>query len=412
MALVAAKQEAQPSAQSKERKIIYYRNPMDPKVTSPVPVKDSMGMDYVPVYEEQSELSQEAAEGLAIVTVSAEGLNLAGVQTEAATAGGISYSVRTIGIVTADETRIRHIHTKITGWIEKLYVNFTGQLVRQGEPIMSIYSPELLASQEEYLRARQAKKELGSSALPDVQRGGEELQQAARRRLELFDVPQVFIEQLESSGKTQREVTLFAPVSGYITAKQIYEGAQVEPGMELFTVTDLSKIWIEADFYEYEARFLTLGMKAIFTMPYYPGKELTGRVAYIYPYVNTQTRTLKVRFDFENKDLSLKPGMFVNVDLLLESKDGVVIPDSAVMDTGVRQVVYVDLSDGRFAPRQVKVGVRHGGKAQILSGVQAGERVVIKGNFLLDSESRIRAVIQQAKPAPVSATGSGEAETK
>ncbi|RJO66563.1 MAG: efflux RND transporter periplasmic adaptor subunit [Myxococcales bacterium] len=385
--------------EAKERKILFYRNPMDPTITSPTPAKDSMGMDYVPVYEEQAALRSGAPEGLTDVMVGEQGLKLAGVQTAAAVDGGLGYSVRTVGTVTADETRVRHVHTKVSGWVEKLYINFTGQMVRKGEPILSLYSPELLASQEEYLRVREAVARFDDSALPEVKRGGEQLVESARRRLELFDVPAGFIDKLESAGKVQRTVTLLAPSTGYITAKQIYEGQQVEPGMELFTVTDLSKIWVEADFYEYEARLVTLGMKAAFTMPYYPGEDLTGKVAYVYPILNTQSRTLRVRFDFDNKDLALKPGMFVNVDLPFEIKAGVVIPDSAVMDTGVRQVVYVDAGEGLFTPRQVKVGVRHGGKAQILSGVAAGERVVIKGNFLLDSESRIRAAIPEAAPA-------------
>ena len=373
--------------------IARYTCPMDPEVVSDKPGKcPKCGMALV--------LAKPGAsappEGLTDITVGEQGVKLAGVQTAPAIDGGIRYSVRTVASVVVDESRVRHIHTKVPGYIETLSVNFTGQFVRKGEPILAIYSTELLASQEEYLRIRETAQK--SSAAPGTDSGlsSDDLLRSARRRLELYDVPPSAIAQLDATGKAQRAVTLLAPMSGYVTAKQIVEGQQVEPGMELFTVTDLSKVWIEADFYEYEARLVKLGMTAVFTLPYDPGKELSGKVAYVYPLLNAQSRTLRVRFDFANKDLALKPGMFVNADLQLESKEGVVIPDSAVMDTGTRKVVYVDAGEGRFTPRLVTVGVRHGGQAQILAGIAKGERVVVKGNFLLDSESRIRAAIPAA----------------
>jgi membrane fusion protein, copper/silver efflux system len=382
------------------RKILFYRNPMNPKITSPVPMKDEMGMDYVPVYAEEASGREAGVPGLAAVQVNAEGLLLAGVQTEPAVRERIAHTIRTVGSVTADETRIRHVHTKIAGWVEKLYINFTGQQVRAGEPILSLYSPVLLASQEEFLQAREVAARFASSAIPEVRSGGDDLVSAARRRLRLFDVPESFIEELERTGKPQRTVTLLAPVSGFVTTKGTFEGQQVEPGMELFTITDLSRVWIEADFYEYEARDLRLGEEANFSLPYEPGAVLTGRIAYIYPTLNPEARTVRVRFDFPNPGLALKPGMFANVELAVRGHEGIVIPASAVIDTGERQVVFVSLGGGRFAPRQVTLGARGGGKAEVLSGVAAGEQVVVRANFLLDSESQLRSAIAGASAKP------------
>jgi len=376
-----------------ERKLLFYRNPMNPKITSPVPMKDEMGMDYVPVYAEEAPGQEAGVQGLATVEVSREGLRLAGVQTEPAVFEGIARTIRTVGTVTADESRIRHVHTKIAGWVEKLSVNFTGQQVRAGEPILSIYSPELLASQEEFLRAREAAARFASSSIPEVRKGGEDLVSAARQRLRLFDVPESLIEELERTGTPRRTVTLLAPVSGFVTAKGTFEGQRVEPGMELFTITDLSRVWIEADFYEYEARDLRLGEEASLTLPYDPGRRLTGRITYVYPTLDPETRTVRVRFEFANSGLALKPGMFADVKLAVAAREGIVIPESAVIDTGERQVVFVSLGGGKFAPRQVRLGSRGEGKVEVLSGVAAGEQVVVRANFLLDSESQLRAAV-------------------
>ncbi len=389
-----------------ERRVLFYRNPMDPMVTSPVPAKDSMGMDYVPVYADEVEKARGGVpEGLVTVRVGEEGIRVAGVQTAAAVRDRISRTVRTVGIVTPDETRIRHVHTKTAGWVEKLHVSFTGQLVEKGEPILSLYSPELLASQEEFLRARETAAKFAASGSESVRRLGQELLSSARRRLELFDVPETFLTEIERTGKPRRAVTLDAPSSGFVTAKGIFEGQQVEPGTELFAVTDLSRVWIEADVYEYEASAVRLGQQAVLTLPYQAGLRLTGRVAYVYPYLNPESRTLKVRFEFQNPDLVLKPAMFADVTLALETGEGVVIPDSAIMDTGVRRVVFVETSSGTFEPREIRVGVRGDGRAEVLSGVAEGEKVVVRANFLLDSESRLRAAL--TKMSGASAPGGG-----
>ena len=380
------------------RRVLYYRSPMNPTVTSPVPMKDEMGMDYVPVYaEEAKETASSSVPGLAAIQLTQEGIRLAGVQTAPAVEESLAHTIRTVGTVTADETRIRHFHTRVTGFVTKLYVNFTGEFVKKGQPVLSLYSPELLASQQELLRARDAQRRFATSDLQEVRKGGEELLEAARRRLRLFDVPEQFIDQVERTGAPQRDVTLLADSTGYVTSKGIFQGQQVDPlMMDLFTITDLSHVWIDAEFYEYEASLLRLGQEARVTLAYDPALALTGRIAYIYPTLDTATRTVTVRFDFANPGLKLKPGMFANVELETGGERGVVIPDSAIIYTGERQLVFVSLGGGRFEPRQVRVGVRGEGKALVLSGVAAGEQVVVKANFLLDSESQLRAAIAAA----------------
>jgi RND family efflux transporter MFP subunit len=376
-----------------ERHILFYRNPMDPAVTSPVPMKDPMGMDYVPVYSDEAvSAAAGTVPGMAPVKIDEHGLQLSGVQTAAAERQVLRRTTRAVGVVSADETRVRHVHTKTSGWIEKLYVNALGQDVRAGQPLLAIYSPQLLATQEEFVRAREAAGRFASSSLPEVRQGGEDLLAAARRRLELFDVPRGVIAQLEKTGKPQRTVTLQAPVSGFVTGKEIYEGMEVGPEIDLLTITDLSRVWVEADFYEYESRALTVGRTANVTLPYDPGVRLAGRVSYVYPTLDPQSRTLRARLEFPNRGLVLKPGMYVDVEPEIEAMEGVVIPDSAVIDSGLRKVVFVE-KDGAFVPREVTVGSRGDGRAVILAGVEAGERVVVRANFLLDSESRLRAAV-------------------
>jgi membrane fusion protein, copper/silver efflux system len=393
---IRAKREAPAAA---ERKILFYRSPMDPTVTSPVPAKDQMGMDYVPVYAEAPTPTPEGLAGLAPVSTDERGILLAGIQTSVATRDRLRTDIRAYGVVTVDETRVTHVHTKIAGTVEKLFVNFTGQTVRAGQPILTLYSPELLASQEELLRALENSRRFSGTS-PEMRTSGEELVTAARSRLRLFDVPDDFIAEIEKTGAARREVTLKAPASGFVMAKQIVQGQQVEPAMELFTVVDLSRVWIEAEFYEYEAREVRVGQAATFTLAYQPGVQLAGKVAYVSPFLNPASRTLKVRFEFGNGDLSLKPGMYVNVTLERQAVETVLIPDSAVLDSGLRQVVFVEAGPGRFVPREVRLGARGEGRVQVLAGIEVGERVVVKGAFLIDSESRMRSAIGGATAAP------------
>jgi membrane fusion protein, copper/silver efflux system len=348
--------------------------------------------------------AETTPQGLVAIDVDEVGLRLAGVRTQLAERGAIERTIHAAGVVRPDETRVRHVHTKVTGWVEKLFVNFTGEPVRKGQPILTLYSQELLASQQEYLRAREAAKGLAQSDYAAARQGADDMQTAARRRLELFDVPASFMTQLDRSGVAQRTVTLLAPASGIVTGKQAFEGHQVDPGMELFTVSDLSHVWIEADVFENEANAVHVGDKAKISLPYESGAPVSGVVKYIYPYLNPDTRTLKVRFEFLNPGLKLKLDAYLNVDIPVQSDQGVIIADSAILDTGLRRIVFVTTRPGHFEPREVKVGIASDGRAQILSGVHEGEAVAIKANFLLDSESRLRAALVaplRASPSPV-----------
>ncbi|MDO8739811.1 efflux RND transporter periplasmic adaptor subunit [Candidatus Deferrimicrobium sp.] len=378
------------------RVILFYRNPMNPNITSKSPAKDEMGMDFVPVYEDEvkgSGAGVNLPEGYATVQVGAERVQLAGIQSATAVREAISHPVRAVGIVVPDERRVRRIQSKVEGWIEKLYTNFTGQMVTKGQPLMEIYSPDLVATQREYLLARAGVERMKESPYEDARQMSSGLAQAARTRLNLFDVPESFIAELERTGKVRRTVTLNAPVSGYVTGKEVFEGTRVMPGMDLLTVTDLSRVWIEADLYEYEAQSVRVGQTAVLDTVADQGATRKGRVAFIYPTFSPETRTLKVRFEFPNPGLRLKPQMYANVALDLHSVTGVVIPDSALIETGVRVIAFVDSGTGSFEPREVKVGVRGNGKVQILSGVKAGEKVAVGANFLLDSESKLRAAL-------------------
>lgn len=373
------------------RKILYYRNPMNPALTSPVFRKDEMGMDYLPVYAD--EVAAGAHGAGAPITLAEGAGRLAGVATEPAVPGSLGRTVRTVGLVTADERLVRHIHTRVTGWVEKLYVNFVGQPVAAGAPLLALYSPELLASQEEYLRAREATLTFARSPLPEVREGGEDLLRSARRRLELLHLPPATLDTLERTGRAERTVTLASPVAGFVVMRQVFEGQQVDPSMDLLTVADLSRVWVEADFPEADVTALRPGQELALSLPSDPGVRRTGRVSFIAPTLEPQSRTLKVRLDVANKDGMWKPGMYVDVVAELGSRPGIVIPESAVIDTGLRQTVFVESRPGVFAPRDVRVGGRGAGRALVLSGLVAGERVAVEGNFLLDSESRLRAAV-------------------
>lgn len=424
--LVAALCGACRSSDAQEQAAPAYHCPMHPDYVSDkagdCPI---CGMRLVPIAKESAEAGKDAASpedqgthsghspaapqagagmagaaaavpGLARVEMDASALRLAGVETAVAERRTLTRPIRAAGLVTVDERRVRHVHTKVSGWVEKLHVNSTGQAVRAGQPLFAIYSQELLATQEEYLRAREAAQRFAGSELPEVRRGGEDLLAAARRRLELFDVPRSLIDRLDRTGRSQRTVTLLAPVSGYVTGKEVFEGMQVDPGIDLLTVTDLSRVWVQADFYEYESRALAAGQSVTVTLPYDPALRRAGRISFVYPFVDAESRTVKVRIELSNPGLALKPGMYVDVVPELPSPEGIVIPDSAVIDTGARQVVFVESAGpaGRsFEPRQVHLGGRGDGQALVLAGLAAGERVAVRASFLLDSESRLRAAV-------------------
>jgi membrane fusion protein, copper/silver efflux system len=382
------------------RKIAYYRSPMDPSIHSDKPSKDSMGMEFVPVFEDEVSSSPNPVAGRATVVLSTERRALLGVRSEEVRETRIDRTIRTVGRVAADERRLAHVHTKFEGYVERLYVDFTGKLVQKGDPLLALYSPELIATQQEYLLALRAQKQLGGSQIPSVAQGGANLAEAARERLRLWDISAADIAELERTGTVRRAFDLHAEVSGFVTVKNVVQGMRVMPADTVFEIADLSQVWVLADVYESDLRSIRLGMSATMTLSYQAGREWRGRVSYVAPTVDPATRTVEVRVEVANQGGALKPGMFGDVVLRVEEGTGLVVPDSAVIDTGDRRLVFLDRQDGTIEPRQVEVGAKLADGYQVLRGLARGDRVVTSANFLLDSESSLKAALAAlASPA-------------
>lgn len=383
----------------KERKVLFYRHPMNPAVTSPTPQKDEMGMDYIPVYEEEA--AEEEAPGT--VRISPEKIQKIGVKSEVLKRRSLKRIIRTVGRVDPDERKIFNINAKVGGWVERLYVNRTDQMVDHHEPLLELYSPDLVSAQEEYLLAFEAVGKVKESPYPEVRRSAESLLQVARQRLKYWDISEDQIRRLERDGTITRTMTIRSPAHGSVTEKMIVEGAKIEPGETLFEIIDHSSVWIYGELYEYELPFVKVGQKAKITPSYAPAEVYTGTVEHVYSHLGSirytpeegvDVRTAKIRFGLPNPAHKLKLGMYVNVELAVDvTENAVAVPDSALIDTGVRQVVIVDKGDGRFEPRNVKVGAKAEGYYEILDGVNTGEAVVTSANFLVDSESNLRAAL-------------------
>jgi Cu(I)/Ag(I) efflux system membrane fusion protein len=298
--------------------------------------------------------------------------------------------IRTVGRVDYDEQRIVTVSPKIGGWIEDLYVDFTGRYVRQGDPLLTIYSPELVSTQEEYLLALRARKSLSKSPFPEVASSGESLAESAKRRLKLWDISDDQIKALEETGQARKTLTLYSPFSGFVLEKMAYKGMSVMPGMALFRLADLSVVWVLADIYEGELPFIRLGQQASVHLSYLPGEPFTGKAIYIYPSLDPQTRTAKVRFELPNPQGKLKPEMYANVEIKIHLGQKLVVPEGAVIDTGVRQLALVDKGSGYFEPREIKVATKVDDYYEVVRGLKAGEKVVTSANFLIDSESKLK----------------------
>jgi len=335
--------------------------------------------------------------GLAALELDDRSVRLAGVRTQAAEIRPLRREIRALGTVGADETRRHSVQARISGWIETMAVSAVGDRVTRGGPLLTIYAPELVATQEELLRARALSTAAGDD---DTRSGAAALADAARRRLRLLGVADDFITRLEQTGEVTRTVPLRSPASGVVTLREAYPGMAVEPGMELLQVADLSAVWLDVRFYEYEARHVVAGQTVTVRLPHDPGVTLSGVIDYVYPTLDEATRTLPARVVLGNDFGQLRPGMYADVVLEVDLGEALVIPDDAILDTGLRSVVFVATGEGRFVPREVTVGDRAGGLAQILEGLDAGEQVVVKATFLLDSESRIRAALMPPPGAP------------
>ncbi len=382
-----------PKTAAGERKILYWYDPMHPQYTSAKPGKaPDCGMDLVPMYAGEAPAMAPGA-----VNIPPDKQRLMGVRTAQVTRDALSRDVHTSGQVAADETRIAHVHVKVTGYIDKVYVDSIAQPVKKGQPLFTLYSPDLVATQEEYLIAKRGAKTLGTSQFTDVSQGAESLLRSARERLKLWDMSDAQIKKLDETGEVSRTVTFYSPVSGFVMDRKAFPQAAATPDMELYTVSDLSRIWVNADVYEYELPFVRVGQRADVQLSYFPGKTWTGRVAFIYPTVDPATHTAKVRIEFPNPGLQLKPGMFTDVILKIDYGRQIAVPQEAVLDSGHGQTVFV-VEDGNFVPRKVTIGAKVDDKVVVLSGLKPGETIVTSGNFLVDSESRLKSATEAMQP--------------
>lgn len=391
-----------------ERKVIYWRAPMDPLEIYEEPGKSKMGMDLVPVYEEAGGAGSIVIDGSV-----QQNMNLRLARVEQRT---ISNVIRAYGRVTYAQDKQFSVTTKISGWIEKLYVNTEGQKVRRGEPLLEIYSPQLISTQEEYLLALNNLEKLGSSPYESIRSSAEKMLSLARDRLEYWDIPKAEIENLNKTGKARRTILLRSLVTGVVTHKGVVEGDRIGPGMDLFHIADLREIWVEAFVYESELPFIKEGQRAELELDYIQGKTLEGKVDFIYPYLDNKARANNVRLVFDNADFSLKPDMFATVRIFAHvADDAMVIPTEAIIHSGARKIVFVTRGDGKFEPREVKLGAQtDDGFIQILSGLFMDDMVVVSGQFLLDSESQLREAITKMRAAQLKKTQETpeEAETE
>jgi RND family efflux transporter MFP subunit len=389
-------QESAGSPAKKMRKILYWTDAMNPGTRYDKPGKAPDGMNLVPVYEEESAgAAGPGVSGYAPVKITQERLQMMGVTTEKARVMSLAQSIRTVGMITVDETRVSHIHTKFEGYIEQIFVNYVGQQVSKGQPIFSVYAPELVATQKEYILALQARDQWEKSGT-SVRLPGIDLVEAARQRLSLWDISPDQIARIEKNREPIRALMVYSPVSGIVSAKTAVQGNRVMPADTLYDITDLSSVWVLADLYEINVPFVKIGDSATVSLSYDSGRIFKGRVSFINPSVDEKSRTVKVRIVLENPSGSLKPDMYADVVLGGQLGQGVAVPDSAVMGTGEREMVFIAKGDGLFEPREVKTGVKVRGFYEIKKGVKAGEDVVTGANFLLDSESKLKAAISGA----------------
>ncbi|MCB9866875.1 MAG: efflux RND transporter periplasmic adaptor subunit [Phycisphaerales bacterium] len=382
--------EAAAQAGPAERKVLYWRAPMDPNYVSDHPGKSPMGMDLVPVYAEAAVAGPQ-------VRIDPVTIQNMGIRTTVVERGPLVKTIRTVGRVDYDEQRVTYIDTKFEGWIEKLYVDETGMHVRQGDPLFDVYSPKLYTAQEEYLAALRGAERLADSTLPEARAEAERLVEAARVQLKYFDVSDEQIDALRRTKEIRKTLTIHAPATGIVTAKMALEGMYVKPGMRLYTLADLATVWVYVDVYEYQLPWVRIGEEATMTLTYVPDETYRGAVVYIYPYLDERTRVVRVRLEFPNPDLELKPGMFATVVLHSDlGREAVLVPREAYIDTGTRQVAFLALPGGRFEPRTLEVGVEAENRmVEVRQGLEAGDRVVTSGQFLLDAESKLREAIEK-----------------
>ncbi len=372
---------------SSDQDVLFWRNPMNPAITSPVFTKDDMGMDYLPVYADGGS-GDEAPGTVSIDPVTVQNI---GVRTVKAQRRDLSRTLNGLGRVDFNEARLARLHPKTSGWIESLMIEETGTKVNHDTILLGIYSPELVAAQQEYLVALNNWEAVRDSGAAQMKKSSRMIVESARERLLLFDVPAHQIKELEKSRKIKKQLHIHSPFEGQVMNIGARKGQYVTPKDELYLLADLSRIWVNVDVFEDELSWLKLGDRAEMRVRAEPGRTYQGKVAFIHPILNRKSRAVQVRLEFDNADLSLKPGMFANVTLYVDpQKSAVVVPSEAIVRSGSREQLFVVRAPGKFEPRDVKLGVSAEGWTQILSGVNAGEQVVTSSQFLIDSESKLR----------------------
>lgn len=387
------------------KKIKYWAAPMDPTYIRNEPGKSPMGMDLVPVYEEEDG-EKEPTSTIRIDPVTRQNM---GVRLGRVEKKRLSKSIRTFGTITYDETGLYSVNTKFNGWIETLHVDFLGERVGKGQPLFDIYSPDLLTAQQEYLIAVQQRKGQGASGGRNARKGTNRLLEASRTRLAYWDFTDEQIARLETIGEIQKTITIFSPTSGVVIKKNALKGHYVKAGEHQYEIADLSTVWVDVDIYEYELPWVHKGMPAEMELAYIPGKRYEGEVLFIYPFLDPKTRTARLRLSFSNPDNKLKPGMYANIYLqnTLPGKR-LVVPQEAVIDSGVRKRVFVSRGKGTFESRDVTIGVEGNDyEFEVIDGLAEGEAIVLSGQFMLDSESRLKEAIAKMLEVRSQKTGGG-----
>lgn len=391
-----------PESPRAERTATKYHCPMHPTVVSDRPGDCPIcNMRLVPIEPEEdaggaASPPGETVSDRAAVRIAPRRLQQIGVETGVVERAPFVKTIHAVGRVTVDETRLLHMHTKVAGYLEVLRANATGELLRAGQPVAELYSPELVSAQEEYLVALRARERTADSTIPGVAASGDGLVEAARARLRYYDMTADEITRLERAGKALRTITLYAPATGVVLRREVTEGERVEVGTTLLDIADLSRVWVIASVYEMDLPFVKSGQKATMRLPYDPGTSLEGRVALIYPVLDAPTRTAQVRLEFPNPNGALKPDMYAEVELHADLGTRLSVPDEAVLESGERAIVFVETGDGAFDPREVRLGLRLSDRSEILSGLEEGERILTSGQFYVDSESKLKAALAAA----------------
>lgn len=303
-------------------------------------------------------------------------------------------TLRTVGLVQMDDEKISRVHVKVAGWIEKMYLDYVGRLVKKGQPLFSLYSPDLVSTEQEYLIALKGDQMLSQAPFKDAVSGADSILRATRDRLQFWDVTDAQIAKLKETRQVERTTTLYSPITGFVVTRNAYPQTYVTPETDLYEIADLSTIWVMVDIFEYEAPFVHVGQPASMQLSYFPGRTYRGRVAYVYPMLDPKTRTIKVRLEFQNPNFSLKPGMYADVQLTIDYGLQVVVSSEAVLNSGTKQIVFIAKPGGYFEPREIKVGDQFDGQYAVLAGLKPGEKIVASGNFLIDSESNLGDAMQ------------------